>query len=135
MTPHMSKSVFCFILKGWSGLVLTFTEILTHGSFVGHGVHAERQLLLWVLVKFLPQRKRLGNHLALLDPLGFIVTAANNPGTGTEGRMNIQYPLLGVVIISLKLYMDIKTPNTISCMEMFTTLGTEDVFVVKDIFL
>lgn len=49
---------------------------------MGHGVHAEGQFLFWVLVKLLPQCKCLSNHLALLDPLGFIVAAANNPDTG-----------------------------------------------------
>lgn len=58
------------------------TEILTHWSIMGHGVHAEGQFLFWVLVKLLPQCKCLSNHLALLDPLGFIVAAANNPDTG-----------------------------------------------------
>lgn len=48
---------------------------------MGHSVHAERQLLLWVFVELLPHRKCLGDHLALLDPLGFIVATANNPDT------------------------------------------------------
>jgi len=59
---------------------------LTHWSFMGHGVHAEGQLLFRVLVKFLPERKRLGDHLALLDPLGFIVTTANNPAIIREQK-------------------------------------------------
>lgn len=50
---------------------------------MGHSVHAEGQFLFWVLVKLLPHCKRLGNHLALLDPLGFVVTTANNPDAGT----------------------------------------------------
>lgn len=50
---------------------------------MGHGVHAEGQLLLGVLVELLPQSKGLGDHLALLDPLGFIVTAAEDPDTAT----------------------------------------------------
>lgn len=58
------------------------TETLTHWPVMGHSVHAERQFLLWVLVELFPHCKRLGNHLALLDPLGFIVASANNPETG-----------------------------------------------------
>lgn len=54
---------------------------------MGHSVHAEGQFLFWVLVKLLPHCKRLGNHLALLDPLGFVVTTANNPDAGTKGRL------------------------------------------------
>lgn len=54
---------------------------------MGHGVHAEGHFLLWVLVKLLPHGERLGNHLALLDPLGFVVTTANNPDTGAQGRL------------------------------------------------
>lgn len=61
---------------------------------MGHSVHAEGHFLFWVLVKLLPHRKCLGNHLALLDPLGFIVTAADNSGTGTkrqvrQGRLRV----------------------------------------------
>lgn len=48
---------------------------------MGHGVHAEGQLLLGVLVQLLPHGERLGNHLALLDPLGLVVAAADNSGT------------------------------------------------------
>lgn len=51
---------------------------------MGHGVHAEGHFLLWVLVKLLPHCKCLGNHLTLLDPLRFIVAAANYPDTETQ---------------------------------------------------
>lgn len=54
---------------------------------MGHGVHAEGHFLFGVLVKLLPHRKCLSNHLTLLDPLGFIVTTANNPDMGTLGRL------------------------------------------------
>lgn len=42
-------------------------------------MHAEGQLLLRVLVQLLPHGKRFGNHLTFLDPLGFVVTAADDP--------------------------------------------------------
>ena len=58
---------------------------LTHWPVVRHRVHAERQLLLRVLVELLPHRKRLGDHLALLDPLGLVVAAADNPDTRGGG--------------------------------------------------
>lgn len=61
--------------------------MLTHWSLMGHRVHAEGHFLFWVLVKLLPHCKRLGYHLALLDPLGFIVTAANDSGTGTKRQL------------------------------------------------
>lgn len=68
---------------------------------MGHGVHAKGQLLLRVLVKLLPHRKRLGDHLALLDPLGFIVTAANNPDRGTDTFNTIgSHVTLGKLLIS-----------------------------------
>lgn len=54
---------------------------------MGHGVHAEGHFLLRVLVKLLPHRERLGDHLALLDPLGLVVTAADDPDTGTKGTL------------------------------------------------
>lgn len=50
---------------------------------MGDSVHAEGHFLLWVFVKLLPHGKCLGNHLALLDPLGFIVAAANDSGMRT----------------------------------------------------
>lgn len=50
-------------------------------------MHAEGQFLLRVLVQLLPQRERLGDHLALLDPLGFVVAAADNPDTGEQGGL------------------------------------------------
>lgn len=49
---------------------------------MGHSVHTEGQFLFRVLVELLPHCKRLGNHLALLDPLGFVVAPANDPDTG-----------------------------------------------------
>lgn len=58
--------------------------MLTHWPIMGDGVHAEGQLLLGVLVELLPHCKGFGDHLALLDPLGFIVTAANDPGRETK---------------------------------------------------
>lgn len=51
-----------------------------------HSVHAEGQFLLWVLVKLLPHGERFGYHLALFNPLGLIVAAANYP----EAKVNIQ---------------------------------------------
>ena len=73
----------CITFHPFSPLVLhTASEILTHWTVMGHGVHAEGQFLLWVFVELLPHRKRFGNHLALLYPLGFIVTATNDPGRG-----------------------------------------------------
>lgn len=47
-------------------------------------MHAEGQFFLWVLVQLLPHCKRLGDHLALLDPLGLVVAAANDPGVGNK---------------------------------------------------
>lgn len=54
---------------------------------MGHGVHAEGHFLLWVLVKLLPHGEGLCNHLALLDPLGFIVTTSYYPNAGEQGRL------------------------------------------------
>lgn len=62
---------------------------LTHGSIVGDGVHAERQLLAWVLQQLTPLREGLGNHLALLDPLRLIITLPSQPEktkVGLAGR-------------------------------------------------
>jgi len=53
---------------------------------MGYSVHAKGQLLLRILVELLPQRKCLCNHLALLYPFGFIVTAANDPGERNNRR-------------------------------------------------
>ena len=52
---------------------------LTHGPVVGHSVHAEGQLLAWVLQELVPLGEGLGNHLALLDPLWLIVTLPSQP--------------------------------------------------------
>lgn len=45
-------------------------------------MHAEGQFLLWVLVQLLPHGERFCDHFALLDPLGLVVAAANDPGAG-----------------------------------------------------
>lgn len=47
-------------------------------------MHAEGQFLLWVLVQLLPHSERFGDHFALLDPLGLVVTATNDPGAETN---------------------------------------------------
>lgn len=47
-------------------------------------MHAEGHFLLWVLVKLFPHGKRLGNHLALFDPLGLIVASTNNSDGGAQ---------------------------------------------------
>lgn len=57
-------------------------------------MHAEGQFFLWVLVQLLPQGECLGNHLALLDPLGLVVTAANDPGAGNKYRLEIRNLML-----------------------------------------
>lgn len=49
-----------------------------------HGVHAEGHFLLRILVKLFPHGKCLGNHLALFDPLGLIVTSTNNSDGGAQ---------------------------------------------------
>lgn len=55
---------------------------------MGDSVHAEGELLARVLQQFTPLREGLGNHLALLDPFGLIVTLPSQPenrqgGAGT----------------------------------------------------
>lgn len=57
-------------------------------------MHAEGQFLLWVLVQLLPQGECLGDHLALLDPLGLVVAAANDPGGGNKSRLEIRNLML-----------------------------------------
>lgn len=59
-----------------------FTDTLTHWPVMWHGVHAERQFLLRVLVELFPHGECLGDHLALLDPLGFVVATTNDPDKG-----------------------------------------------------
>lgn len=61
---------------------------------MGHSVHAEGQFLLWVLVQLLPHGECLGDHLALLDPLGLVVAAANDPGAGNKSRLEIRNLML-----------------------------------------
>lgn len=46
---------------------------------MGDSVHAEGQLLAWVLQQLTALREGLGNHLALLDPLGLIITLPSQP--------------------------------------------------------
>lgn len=46
---------------------------------MGDSVHAEGELLAWVLQQFTALREGLGNHLALLDSLGFIITMPSQP--------------------------------------------------------
>lgn len=58
------------------------SETLTYWPIMGHSVHTERQFFFWVLVEIFSHRKCLGNHLALLDPFGFVVTLASYPDTG-----------------------------------------------------
>lgn len=55
-------------------------------------MHAEGQLLLWVLVELLPHCKSFGYHLALLNPFGFIITAAKDPGRETKAADVIRIP-------------------------------------------
>lgn len=55
---------------------------LTHRPIVGDRVHAEGQLLAWVLQQFPTFGEGLGNHLALLDPFGLVITLPSQP----EGR-------------------------------------------------
>lgn len=55
---------------------------LTHRPVMGDSVHAEGELLAWVLQQLPPLGEGLGNHLALLDPFGFIITLPRQP----EGR-------------------------------------------------
>ena len=68
----------------------------THGPFVGDGVHAEGQLLLWVLVELLALGEGLGDHAALLDPLGLVVAAANQPACEKAPKMEDMFRILQV---------------------------------------
>lgn len=52
---------------------------LTHRPIVGDGVHTEGELLAWVLQQLAPLGKGLGNHLALLDAFGLIITLPSQP--------------------------------------------------------
>lgn len=52
---------------------------LTNRSIMGDSVHAEGELLARVLQQFTPLREGLGNHLAFLDSLGFIITVPSQP--------------------------------------------------------
>lgn len=45
-------------------------------------MHAEGELLAWVLQQLPPLGEGLGDHLAFLDPFGFIITLPRQP----EGR-------------------------------------------------
>lgn len=66
---------------------------LTHRPVVGDSVHAEGELLAWVLQQLAPLGEGLGDHLALLDPFGLIVTLPRQPegrkggGSGMEGQL------------------------------------------------
>ena len=78
----------------WRPLV---TAEPTDGPFVGDGVHAERQLLLRVFVELFALGEGLGNHAALLDPLGLVVAAANHPAL--ENKMEDMFRIAQVLEI------------------------------------
>jgi hypothetical protein len=52
---------------------------LTNRSIMGDSVHAEGELLARVLQQLTPLREGLGDHLALLDSLGLIITVPSQP--------------------------------------------------------
>ena len=70
-------------------------------------MHAEGQLLLRVFVELLALGEGLGDHAALLDPLGLVVTAANHPAAHGETKWR---PCLG----SLSCWDSFKTGEPIS---------------------
>lgn len=76
----------CWWLQGRAG------PKLTHRPVVGDGVHAEGQLLAWVLQQLAPLGEGLGDHLALLDAFGLIIALSGQPessrgwGGKVEGR-------------------------------------------------
>jgi hypothetical protein len=53
---------------------------------MGDCVHAEGELLAWVLQQLAPLGEGLGNHLALLDPFGLIITLPSQPES-RKGRV------------------------------------------------
>lgn len=61
---------------------------------MGHGVHAEGQLLARVAQQLLAFGEGLGDHLALLDPLGLVIALPRQPGD-TEGTGGGQLSQLG----------------------------------------
>lgn len=67
---------------------------LTHRPIVGDGVHAEGELLAGVLQQLAPLGEGLGDHLALLDAFGLIVTLSRQPesGGGGGGRWSSHFP-------------------------------------------
>lgn len=67
---------------------------LTNGSIMGDSVHAEGELLARVLQQFTTLREGLGNHLALLDSLGFIITVPSQPENRRGRGWQVQEQLL-----------------------------------------
>lgn len=63
---------------------------LTHRPIVGDGVHTEGELLAWVLQQLTPLREGLGDHLALLDAFGLIVTLPGQPESRRGGRWQVE---------------------------------------------
>ena len=60
-------------------------------------MHAEGQLLLWVLVELLALGEGLGDHATLLDPLGLVVAAANQPACEKTNKMDDMFRILRVL--------------------------------------
>lgn len=65
---------------------------LTHRPIVGDSVHAEGELLAWVLEQLTPLGEGLGNHFALLDAFGLIITLPSQPESrrGRGGKVEEQ---------------------------------------------
>lgn len=67
---------------------------LTHRPIVGDGVHAEGELLAGVLQQLAPLGEGLGDHLALLDAFGLIITLSRQPESRGEGGKEEEQSLL-----------------------------------------
>ena len=63
---------------------------LTHRPVVGDSVHAEGEFLAWVLQQLTPLGEGLGDHLALLDAFGLIITLPSQPESRRDGGGEVE---------------------------------------------
>lgn len=78
------------VLWGWSSSSGGKGPRLTHRPVVGDGVHAEGELLARVLQQLAPLGEGLGDHLALLDAFGLIITLPSQPEGTRDGGGEVE---------------------------------------------
>lgn len=61
---------------------------------MGDSVHAEGEFLAWVLQQLTPLGEGLGDHFALLDAFGLIITLPSQPESRRGGGGEVEEQLL-----------------------------------------